>query len=556
MKKLMLVLGVCFSSLCLLAQAPPAGQRMQMPSIGHVYGKVVDADGKSISDASVVVLQNKMDTATKKMKEIFLKGTATQKNGDFDIEDLPVAGALKIKISATGYTPIDQSVSFMQAAKPGGAPAGGMPSFDKDLGKVKMLTDVKQLAEVTISARTSSLRLDIDKKVFSVDKNIVSAGGTALDVMKNVPSVNVDIDGNVALRNSTPQIYVDGRPTTLSLDQIPADAIESVEVITNPSAKFDASGGGAGILNIVLKKNKKTGYNGNVRAGVDKRGGVNGGVDFNARQGKVNFFGSLNVNQMKGRTTGTTDRLNLLDSPQTKIHQVNANRNQGTFVFGRAGLDYFITNRTTLSLAGFRVHGEFKPYETIGITSDSLYSSGTMSAFSNRTSTGGRVFDGKGLAFGLKYLFPTEGEELTFDANYFGGKNSNNSNYSTDYYKTGSVDRTLLQQIRGSGKDANFVFQTDYVKPIGTKSKFETGLRTQIRSRDNLNNNYVFDEGAGQYVLIPSSASNYSNSDNVYAAYGSFTSQIKNFGYKIGLRAESSNYTGKLVESNEKFSNS
>src|SRR5215210_5014259 len=117
--------------------------------------------------------------------------------------------------------------------------------------------------------------------------------------MKNVPSVNVDIDGNVQLRNAAPQIFVDGRPTTLTLDQIPADAIESVEVITNPSAKYDASGGGAGILNIILKKNKKTGYNGNLRAGVDKRGAVNGGGDFNIRQGKINFSASAMANQNK-----------------------------------------------------------------------------------------------------------------------------------------------------------------------------------------------------------------------------------------------------------------
>ncbi len=153
-----------------------------------------------------------------------------------------------------------------QASQP-----GGMPSFDKDLGIIKLKNDVTQLQSVSVVATKPLVRFDGEKKVFNVDKNIVSAGGTAVDVMKNVPSVNVDIDGNVSMRNSPPQIFVDGRPTTLSLDQIPADAIESVEVITNPSAKYDASGGGAGVLNIVLKKNKKTGYNGNLRAGVDKK---------------------------------------------------------------------------------------------------------------------------------------------------------------------------------------------------------------------------------------------------------------------------------------------
>src|SRR5882672_6128336 len=133
------------------------------------------------------------------------------------------------------------------------------------------------------------LEIKIDRKIFNVEKNLASVGGTAVDVMKNVPSVNVDIDGNVSLRNATPQIFVDGRPSTLTLDQIPADAIASVEIITNPSAKFDASGGGAGILNIVLKKNRKTGYNGNLRTGVDSRGGINAGGNFNLRQNKFNF---------------------------------------------------------------------------------------------------------------------------------------------------------------------------------------------------------------------------------------------------------------------------
>ena len=113
--------------------------------------------------------------------------------------------------------------------------------------------------------------------------------------MRNVPSLNVDIDGAVTLRNNAPQIFVDGRPTTLTLEQIPADAIQSVEIITNPSAKFDASGGTAGILNIVLKKNRKSGYNGNLRAGIDQRGKYNIGGDINVRQGKVNAFAQRNV---------------------------------------------------------------------------------------------------------------------------------------------------------------------------------------------------------------------------------------------------------------------
>src|SRR5438270_116806 len=140
--------------------------------------------------------------------------------------------------------------------------------------------------------------------VFNVEKNITSTGGTAVDVMRNVPSVQVDVDGNVKLRNAAPQIYVDGRPTTLTLDQIPSDAIQSVEVITNPSAKYDASGGNAGILNIVLKKNKQSGYNGNIMAGVDRNGGLNGGGSFNLRQNKFNVTANAFTNVMRNRSTG------------------------------------------------------------------------------------------------------------------------------------------------------------------------------------------------------------------------------------------------------------
>jgi outer membrane receptor protein involved in Fe transport len=573
MKKILLIAGLLIANLSLFAQfpggMPPNGGAVRaIPNIGHIYGKLVDSTGKSISDASVILLQTKFDTTTKKRKEVLLKGAATKGNGEFNFEELPVMGGLKLKITATGYKPFEQTISFQPKMNPN-APrpsGGGMPdmsamasAFDKDLGKVIMHTEVKQLQDVTVTTTAGRMRMDIDKKVFSVDKNIVSAGGTALDVMKNVPSVNVDIDGNVALRNSAPQIFVDGRPTTLTLDQIPADAIESVEVITNPSAKYDASGGGAGILNIVLKKNRKTGYNGNVRAGIDKRGAVNGGVDFNARQGKVNFFGSVNVNQFKGRTTGNTNRLNFVDTPKTFIDQTNYNKTAGAFIFGRAGLDYFATNRTTISLAGFKVHGEFNPYELININTDSLYSARTASSYSERTTTGKRQFNGQGAALGLKYIFPKEGEELTADANYFGGKNENNSLYTTNVFASSSgssLKGNTLQKVMGNGKDHNIILQTDYTNPLTTKTKLETGLRASLRGRVNNNDNYYFSNTANQFVIIPSGTSNYKNDDNVYAAYASITSSIKNFGYKLGLRAESSNYTGELTKTGEQFSNS
>lgn len=580
MKKLILLLLIISTlSYALNAQAPgnfPARSgNMKIPTIGRAYGKIVDGAGKPVAGASVLVLQNRFDTVTKKMREILIKGTATQNNGDFSLDELPIAGNLDMRISATGYAMLQQTFSII-TRKPGdntaNRPAGGMPpggapgapgammggqSFEKDLGKIKLSADVKQLQGVTVVANKPLVKLDGEKKVFNVEKNIVSAGGTAVDVMRNVPSVNVDIDGNVSLRNSSPQIFVDGRPTTLSLDQIPADAIESVEVITNPSAKYDASGGGAGILNIVLKKNRKSGYNGNLRAGVDKRGALNGGGDFNMRQGKLNISASGMFNQNRGRTTGTTERLNLLDVPQTSIFQNNYNRTKGGFLFGKLGLDYFVTNRTTLSLAGIKVHGQFEPTETIDINTDSLYNTGKVTDFSNRLSTGKRVFNAYGVVFGMKHIFPKDGEEWTIDGNLFSGKNSNNSLYTTNFYSpNGIFEGNELQKVLGSGDNSFLTIQTDYTNPITKKTKLEAGLRASIRSIKSYNDNYIYNDSVGNYLIVPSATSDYTNHDNVYAGYVTLSSSIKDFTYQAGLRAESSDYTGQLLNTGGKFSHS
>ncbi|HTL07404.1 MAG TPA: carboxypeptidase-like regulatory domain-containing protein, partial [Chitinophagaceae bacterium] len=204
MKKLMAFL--LFSALLqqAVAQMPagvPKGPGGPVPNMGHIYGKVTDSAGKPLSDVSVVILQPRTDAATRKTKDVFLKGATTKSNGEFNFEELPVTLPLKLKISISGYDATEQTISFRPAP-------GSAPSFDKDLGKIKLSTAIAQLANVTVTANKPLVRLDADKKVFNVEKNIVSAGGTALDVMKNVPSVNVDIDGNVSLRNSAPQIYV------------------------------------------------------------------------------------------------------------------------------------------------------------------------------------------------------------------------------------------------------------------------------------------------------------------------------------------------------------
>src|SRR5215203_5637532 len=346
-----LTVFLCFSQMP--AGMQRNGQQAQMPT-GRFYGKIVDAANKGIEAVSVVLVTTKMDTATKKPKEVIVGGMLTTSTGDFSVENVPLMAKYKLKISGIGYKQVEKQVAFEMPNRNSmgnGDPSAMLGALDKDLGNLKLEVDNQVLGNVTVTASKPLLQIGVDRKVFNVEKNIVSAGGTAVDVMKNVPSVNVDIDGNVTLRNAAPQIFVDGRPTNMTLDQIPADAIESVEIITNPSAKFDASGGTAGILNIVMKKNKRVGYSGNIRTNVDSRGRFGLGGDINIRQNKVNFFVNGNYNQRKSISNGFTDRLNYgRNDTANHLIQNDNTTGQGQFGFGRFGFDYFIDNRNTITL--------------------------------------------------------------------------------------------------------------------------------------------------------------------------------------------------------------
>ncbi len=557
MKRLLFTTILFLFTISLFAQFPGGGfPGKAAPNQGHVFGKLTDSTGKPVVGASVLVLQSKFDSTTKKSRDVLVKGITTSSNGEFNFEELPTMG-LKIKISATGFKEIDQPVPFFDPSKmqkPADAsqpPA--QPSFDKDLGKIVLKGDAAILQGVTVVSSTPTMKMDIDKKTFNVEKNIVTEGGTAVDVMRNVPSVQVDIDGNVKLRNAAPQLYIDGRPTTLTLDQIPADAIQSVEVITNPSAKYDASGGNAGILNIVLKKNKQSGYNGNVMAGVDSRGGINGGGNFNIRKNKINLTAAVMVNHNVSRATGTTDRYTY-GTDESHVYQNNLDKSNGTFMFGRLGLDYYVTNKTTLSISGIHVHGKFNQNSTI--TSDSInISDKNLMNYNNRYTTGDRTFDAYGLQGGMVHNFKKDGEQLTADGNFFSGTHTSNSVYNTNYYAVdGSSEGNLLQQQLSDGDVRFLTLQTDYVNPLSKNSKLEAGLRAQFHNLTNNTDNYNADS-AGGFIKNPAATNNYKNNDEVYAAYASFTSSIKSFGYQIGLRGESSSYKGYVTNTGEKFSN-
>jgi outer membrane receptor protein involved in Fe transport len=552
-----MVLFTLLISGTLLGQMPGAMRGGQNMNMGHFYGKVLDANtNKPLEAASVQLTQNKMDTVTKKRRDYVIAALITDKKGDFSIDNLPVMGSFQILITAIGFTPYNEKISFN--LKMGGDMSQMMNAVDKDLGNIKMAPDTKQLEGVVVVANKNMLQMNIDRKVFNVDKSLTSVGGSAVDVMKNVPSVNVDIDGNVTLRNATPQIFIDGRPTTLTLDQIPADEIESVEIITNPSAKFDASGGGSGILNIVLKKNRKPGYNGNLRANLDSRFSKGFGADVNIKQGKINFFANTMYNQRKSRGTQNTTRIDNLDGTVAKLTQVSSPDNNGHFAFGRAGIDYLPDNRNTFTLSGVLVGGKFDNSDLLDIMRDSTIGSYISNEKGISTSNGNFSFNNVGGTLSFKHNFAKAGKNITADANYNYSNNSNQLIVGTQYY---NPDNTIKgpfgqQMSRGNGTTKYLTVQTDYSNPITDKMKLEAGLRGAVRNYSSDNENFNMDPALSKYVSIPALNSRYQFNDQVYAGYLTFSQKINNFTYQLGGRVESSQYTGTLVDSNKEFKNS
>jgi outer membrane receptor protein involved in Fe transport len=519
-----------------LSQRP---DKMFKPSQGRFYGKVVDEQtGKSIAYATVQLFKASGDSTRTDGTEQLVSGQLTQENGDFSLENIPTKGSYTLRINYLGYAKFEKTVGFGSV-------------YDLDLGNLRLSTSTELLNEVIITGDADAVQLAMDKKVYRVDKDAMAAGGTAEDALQNVPSITVDIDGNMTLRNAAPQLFVDGRPTPLTIDQIPADAIETIEVITNPSSRYDASGGNAGIVNIVLKKNRRIGYNGDIRGGVDSRNRYNIGGNINAREGKLNAFLGGRYNARKSITTGETDRLNRFEAPFTSVFQATEGTSDRKFYSLRAGLDWFVDNRNTFTLSGSYFGGDNISEDIQDIFTDTIYDTYTTQGTAVRTTTGDRFWEYTGAQALFKHLFPKDGKEWTADANFYASNNGGSGIYqtSTPLYES-------RQQRLNSGSNNSLTVQTDYVDPISNNMKLETGLRAFVRNFSSENGNYEYDYVDEQFVQVRGFADTYEFVDQVYAAYGSFAHSFAKWGYQAGLRAESSRYEGKLPDADTSFQNS
>ena len=296
---------------------PPQGFSGPPPAIGRITGKILDAAKNTPLEYSSVTIQNLRDST-----KIF--GALVDEKGFFEITSIPL-GAYKLTVSFVGYSDfVNEKVLVVPPDK-----------LDVNIGTIKVAEDSKVLSEVQISGEKAMMTVNAEKKVFNIEKNTMAAGGSAIDALKQVPVVNVDQDGNLEMRGSgNIKIFINGRPSGITanntkaiLDAIPSSQIESIEVINNPSAKYDAEGE-VGIINIVLKKNTKVGLNGNVTVGYGTKYDANTGVSINFRKKNISFSTSYNFRFTESYFKGNSSRFNYF--PNQQPFYLNTN-DYGTF---------------------------------------------------------------------------------------------------------------------------------------------------------------------------------------------------------------------------------
>ncbi len=511
----------------------------------RIYGKVLDKQTKRpIASASVQVIVKAHNRLTNQLKDSVIAAMLSETNGDFDFENIPAFDSLQILVSSVDYNVYSDYFSFANKNTGANAPT------EHDLGNIEMSHLAKKLQAVTIVMEKPALQMGIDKKIFDVNKSISSKGGTAVDIMKNIPSVSVDVDGNVELRNSTPTIFIDGRPTILTLDQIPSDNIDRIELITNPSAKYDASTTG-GIINIILKKNKRTGLNGLVSAAAGTQGLFSGNANLNLRQGKLNFFVSGGYHGSDGKSNSKSYRQDKTNGViDDYFNQYSKNERSRKFASLRFGLDYFMDNRNILTLSQGLVQGRFGNDESQD--QEYLNSSKVMTRYGDRTSDEHFQFNRYNTQASYTHKFPKEGEEIDGSVNVSYGNVKDNAVILNNFYFPDGTLYSDPNNVRNGGANDNnqVTAKIDFVNPLKDDKKIETGLRSYINNYTSYFNSFSVVNGTETKLPL---SNNYKYTEVVHAAYFTYTGKIKSIGYQAGLRGEYSKFTGTLIDSAKKF---
>lgn len=549
MKHLILLFPFLFFTSYLIAQIDKEplptqeATEIQIKNSNILIGRVTDIQtNKGINAASVQLFATTNDSLSASTTDSLIAVMLTRPNGDFVFNNIPSEPNFRIEISAVGYTLYNHFFSYATENETG--------NIHKDLGNIVMARANEKLQTVTIVAQRPALKLGIDKKIFDVSKSLTSKGGTAIDVMKNIPSLSVDVDGNVQLRNSSPTIFVDGRPTILTLDQISSDDIDRIEIITNPSAKYDASTTG-GIINVILKKDRRNGLNGlvSITGGIPTRFSEN--INLNLRQGKFNFFVSSHYNYGSNDGHGKSFRQNKNEGIVENYFNQHSLNNRTREFFGiRGGVDFFLDNRNTITLSQGYVNGKFNNNQN---QEQKYYSNDNqLTQTGIRTSDGHFQFKRNTSSLYYTHKFPKDGETLdaSVKLNYGGVTDDdviNNNFYDPHGIPTGE---TSLVKNDGANNNTQMTAKIDYVNPLGDDKKLEAGLRSYTNNYTSHFNSYsVKNEEKTKLPL----SNNYEYVENVQAAYVTYTGKLKSIGYQAGLRGEYSKFTGTLLDSAKKF---
>lgn len=501
-----------------------------------VRGRVVDGQGTALDYVNVAIRLNSDNSKA--------FGAVTDAKGFFLIENIAPTGDYTLEVSFVGYKTVKRAVTIK--AK------GDVVK----IGSITLAEDATTLKEVEVVGQASQMRFDIDKKVYNVDANISAAGASATDILENIPSVDVDQDGEVSLRNSTSvEVWINGKPSGLTednraqiLQQMPAGSIQSVEIITNPSAKFDPEGT-SGIINLILKKDREMGYYGSVNAAgsvnTNKSPGVQAGFNFNLNHKVVDFYFNAGVMWDKFAGQNYTDRYSFRPTAagQDTISFLNNTDNDvrsrcGLFI--RTGLDFHLNTKNTLSVSGMFHYGPMHGMATNNYTYvDWPTSDTTLYAKTNDSHGGHQMFN-----VGIEHLYEIDekGSELRTSIDYSRGSSNNRYNYE-QYNIKGAMPEYLQAQLR-DGNNQSAKFKMDYTQKFRDNMKLEAGAYASFDDRFSPSRTWNL-EGTDSLLQ---QYNDFRYTEWIAALYATFGAKFGGFSFSVGLRGE---YTNTAVKTRD-----
>ena len=443
-------------TLILLTPSIYYSQQKSVTSKIIISGKIIEKNNKTPLEYATVTFKNSTNS-----KQIF--GGISDSKGDFSIEIQP--GSYDIFFEFISFKPyIINQREFLT---------------NTNFGTINLEEDFNQLEEVTVRAERTTVEIKLDKKVYNVGKDLMVKGGTVSDILDNIPSVTVDIEGNISLRgNENVKVLIDGRPSNAiniaeALRLIPADAIDRVEVITNPSARYDAEGGG-GLLNIILKKGKNQGFNGSFIANTayPETYGLTGTINYKTKHFNIFTTQGLNYRNNPGNAITNSRYLNLDNTTKDFMNETRDNQRMSKAYNGTFGIDWMFNETTTwTNIVNYRgsngtnIDNVLQKYYDVGFNYDY-----TRNRINLENSTSSNIE----FTTNLTKKFKKEGHKLTIDGNFSSNLDENIANIkdtNTDNATVRIDETTNIQEQKRS------LIQTDYVLPFGKGNQFEAGYR-------------------------------------------------------------------------------